>query len=571
MTYKTWPSGSVSIVVLPTGVDGRELLNLAKQWTASWLISPAFWIVEDQIPEVSDLSIEQMDKIPLVRAYILGRDQAGQPDMREVELFYALGSQVFNLVRLIAARTKQPKDELERTSAKVQILAKILDVAKAQLQVGSTLGDVGTQVTKINLIFSHSGQSSVVPKSVIQNDWDANVIAAPEDRTTPGSIDAFVRPDHRNYGFILAHIATAGGLWAGLPKSTFELGQTHQAIDRVRMQRVFVRAVATDTLSGDLAKWALNKAASPDNENALGLVAGREVGAITPGQVKQKIEDLLEYMLGGVDGESFLYNSLPDDVWRKEDKTHLLTRLGNRVKDFIEGLIYIPKWSLEMITQKIDQDVHEEIPRDYLPSRLDPRFDLIEADEIINQPRPKIRQTGPKLWRHIREAIATAIDSPASMPIPEVLNGGNGERLIFGDTRTVLPDPNDFWEEIELSAVAGLHLEPVSWLDVQGAKDRKEKLAQRKDELAPGMDVAREEMKETKEALESAIEEQVQAAADLDLAEFELTQDLMLAQVMRDEHTHGLPSTIVGPPRGEVSIESEHSQTANTEETQEES
>lgn len=205
-----------------------------------------------------------------------------------------------------------------------------------------------------------------------------------------------------------------------------------------------------------------------------------------------------------------------------------------------------------MITQKIDQDVHEEIPRDYLPKRLDPRFDLIEADDIINQPRPKIKQTGPVLWRHIREAVAASIDSPANIPVPEALNGENGERLIFGDTRTVLPEPNDKWEENILAEAAGIFLDPVTWLDVQGAQDRKDRLNQRKDELAPGMQVAREELKDTKEEMAKAIEQQVQADADLELAEFELKQDLTLAQEMRDEHTHGMPGEIVGPPRPEI-------------------
>jgi len=549
MPKLTWPSGTVSIIILPAGDDGEKLLEIAKQWTASWLISPAFWIVESQIPEMTEDALNQIDTIPKVRAFVLGRDASGNPDSREVDLFFALGSQVFQLVRLIAARTKQPKEELSRTNAKVQILAKILDAAKPQLKIGSSVGDVGTRVAKVNLIFSQSGQSCVVPKSVIQNDWDANVIAAPEDRTTPGSIDAFVRSDNRNFGFILAHIATAGGLWAGLPKSTFEMGQIHQAVDKARMQRVFVRAVATDTLSGDLAKWALNRAASPDNESALGVVSGREVGAVAPGKVKQKAEDLLDYMLKGVEGENFLYQSLPDDVWRSESRTTLFARLATRAKDFIEGLVYIPKWSLEMITQRIDQDIHEEIPRDYLPSRLDPRFDLIEADEIINQPRPKVKQTGPNLWKHVREAISASLDSPPGIPVPELLCGENGERLIFGDTRMVLPDPSDSWQELELSEKAAVHLDLVGWLDIKGVQESRAKLDKKKSELAPGMDEVLEEMKETREELTRALEEEVSANANLELAEFELAEDLLLAQQMRQEHTHGMPIEIVGPSR----------------------
>ena len=546
MTNLVWPTGTASIVVLPSGTEGERLLSLAKQWSASWLLSPAFWVVESQIPDPSD-------EVPVVKAYVLGRNSQGNPDLREVDLFYALNSQVFQLIRLLAIRVKQSTEGQEITSKKIRYLAKYLDSAKPYMRVGSKVGSVGTKFIKLNLVFSQSGESSVIPKSVIQDDWDANIIAAPEDRTTPGSFDSFVRDNSRHDGFVLAHVATAAGIWAGLPKSTYEFGELHPAVGRVRMQRVFVRAIATDKLSGDLAKWALEKAASPDNENALGIVSGREVASIASGRVTGKVESIIEYMLAGVDDADFLYHHLPSNIWRKESRRGILHKFGVRIRDFIEAFKYLPLWTVEKINQRIDPDENEEVSKNYLPPRLDPRFDLIKADEIINQPRPKIHHTGPELWRHVREALASAIDSPPNVPLPDLLRGDNGERLIFGDTRIVLPDPDDVWDEPELAEAAGVHLTRLKWLDVTGAEQQKEMLNQKKIELAPGMEEARAEMKQTSDELSSAIEAERQAVLELERAEFELLQDIDFADEMRSDHTHSLPINLVGPPRPSVS------------------
>ena len=41
MAKKIWESEAVSIIVLPSGDQGREILELAQEWSRSWLLTPA--------------------------------------------------------------------------------------------------------------------------------------------------------------------------------------------------------------------------------------------------------------------------------------------------------------------------------------------------------------------------------------------------------------------------------------------------------------------------------------------------------------------------------------------------
>lgn len=54
MTSKNWHEGSASVVLLPSGETGAELIKLVSEWTKSWMLKPAFWISEADIVDSSD-------------------------------------------------------------------------------------------------------------------------------------------------------------------------------------------------------------------------------------------------------------------------------------------------------------------------------------------------------------------------------------------------------------------------------------------------------------------------------------------------------------------------------------
>jgi hypothetical protein len=551
MKNVVWASNTVSVIVLPSGQDGEELLEIAKQWTASFVLGPALWVQDHHIPE-------DTGEAPDVKAFVLGRNKIGEPENSLVNLFWALGSQEFSLVRILAVRSEQSPEVQAATTSKVRLLEKYLDASRPSLRGLDKSKPIGTQMVKLNLVFSSTGDSKRIPQSVIEPSWDANIVAAPEDRPTPGSFDAFAQKNHRYYGFVLAHIATAAGIWAGLPKSTYEMGGDHATANRARFQRVFIRAVATDKLSGDLAKWALEKAATPDSEATLGRIAGRQIAAVRTGQIPEKIDELVEHLMSGTGGDDFKYRPIPGAGWRAEPKTSLLKKLTIRIADFAEGLKFIPKYLFEVVNQRIDKDPNEEESIGYLPKRLDPRFNVADTQEVINQPRPKVEPSSFALWQHVRETFSSSLDSPSHFHLPKALDAGDGKRLILGDTSSVFPDPASSWEESELALASGISLDRVSWIDAASAKEQLNKVIEKGIELKPGMDEARDEVKEIREQFEKYVIAEKEARIALKQVEVELKEDIIFAEKIRKQHPHNLPKDIVGEPRETVLLPGEN-------------
>jgi hypothetical protein len=551
MKNVVWASNTVSVIVLPSGPEGERLLDVAKQWTASFVLGPALWVLDHHIPEDNG-------EAPNVQALVLGRDKDGKPESSQVNLFWALGSQEFSLVRMLAVRSEQAPEIQATTTDKVRLLERYLDASRPSIRGLDKSKPIGTQMVKLNLVFSSTGDTKRIPQSVIEASWDANIVAAPEDRPTPGSFDAFAQRNQRYPGFVLAHIATAAGIWAGLPKSTYEMGGDHATANRARFQRVFIRAVATDKLSGDLAKWALERAATPDSEATLGRVAGRQIAAVRTSQVPEKVQELVDHLMSGTGPDDFKYRPIPGTGWRAEPTINLIKKLSIRIADFSEGIKYIPKFLAEVVNQSIDKDLNEEEAIGYLPRRLDPRFKISDSQEVLNQPKPRVEHSSSNLWQHVRETFSSSLDSPSHFHLPKPLDAGDGKRLILGDTSSVFPDPASNWEEADLALAAGVSLDRVSWIDAASAKEQLNKIIEKGIELKPGMDEARDEVKEIKEQFEKYVIAEKQARIALKQVEVELKEDIIFAENIRKQHPHNLPKDIVGEPRETVLLPGEN-------------
>ena len=106
MAKKIWESEAVSIIVLPSGDQGREILDLAQDWSRSWLLTPALWMLADEIPEFDAEKGIELQVPPRLTAYLLGRDAEQNSVKDEVDVFWTLGSQPFKTIRFIAVRTE---------------------------------------------------------------------------------------------------------------------------------------------------------------------------------------------------------------------------------------------------------------------------------------------------------------------------------------------------------------------------------------------------------------------------------------------------------------------------------
>ena len=550
MAKKIWESEAVSIIVLPSGRQGDEILALAQEWSRSWLLTPALWMLADEIPKFEeDVSVD-LQVPPNLSAYLLGRDAEQNSVKEEVDVFWTLGSQPFKKVRFIAVRTEQDVELMRKTSVGAETAAEFIKRAIPRVAEGSDRDLTGAYFNTYNLIVSPTNERGII-QDVLSSFWDANLVAAAEDRATPLSTDSFVKTGERYIGFALAHIATTAGLWAGLPTSSAEINSEKVQSNQARLQRVFVRGVTSDTLSADVAHWALQKMNYADTNFDLGLVEGSGIKTISAEFQHIYMNKLVDYILAGPeDGDkkdNFLYAPfIPNRLPTKEPSR--LKRFILMLKDMAEGLAAIPRWIGAGAAYRVDFALDEVADTDILykaiPQRLAPKIKLPPVDVLIASLKPKLEYPTPDLWKHMRLAISSAIDA---QPVehPAVLKDmQDGSLLVFATIENVLPDPKTSWSGEKYAKDTNVHFGEVGWLDASLSKEISTNIQTRMDELAPGILDARNQLSETQRLVDEASNEVKEVHEEISLIERELELDERDSKKSKGQHTHKLPRAV---------------------------
>jgi hypothetical protein len=549
MTKRIWESGAVSIIVLPSGDQGRAILDLAQDWSRSWLLTPALWMLADEIPEF-DPNIEiDLQVPPKLNAYLLGRDLEQNPVKEEVDVFWTLGSQPFTTVRFVAVRTEQNSELMKRTSISAETAAKFISRAIPQPLDRAENEYLGSYFSKYNLIISPTNDRGVL-EGVLSQFWDANLIAAAEDRATPLSTDSFVKVGERFIGFALAHIATTAGLWAGLPISSAEINSEKTQHRQARLQRVFVRGVTSDTLSADVAHWALQKLNHTDTNFELGLVEGQDVKTISAELQSAYMNQLVDYLMKGPEGdgskENFLFKPF-EQAPKFASQQSITKRFINRAQDMAEGLFAIPKWISASTAYRLDyalEEVYNEnILYDSIPKRLAPKVKLPPVDVLLASLKPKLPMPTPDLWRFLRQTISSAIDAP-TLEHPDVLHDKDGGLLVFATIEQVLPNPEASWSGDQYAIATEVTFERVEWLSAPKAQEISSNIQRRIDELEPGIMDARSQLSETQTLVDQARAELKDVDQEIELIMKELEADEKDAKAIRSGHSHKLPRAV---------------------------
>lgn len=549
MSKKIWESERVSIIVLPSGTQGREILDLAQDWSRSWLLTPALWMLADEIPSFDSSRDIDLQVPPKLRAYLLGRDSEQNAVKEEVDVFWTLGSQQFKKIRFIAVRTEQDPDLMKMTSVGVENAAMFIERSVPEARDKARADLTGALFSRYNLVIAPTNERKVLD-GVLSEFWDANLVAAAEDRSTPLSTDSFVKIDERFTGFALAHIATTAGLWAGLPVSSAEINSEKSQLKQARLQRVFVRGVTSDSLSADVAHWALQKLNYADTNFELGAVEGHNVTTIASERQEFYMNALVEHILKGVpgdiQGENFLFTPYEMAPY-SQHKEKTWKKLIARMHDMGAGLASLPRWigasSEYRFVFALDGEADEKILYDAIPKRLAPRVKLPPVDVLIASLKPKLSMPTPELWRHVRESISSAIDAPTSNH-PEVLQDKDGRHLVFAAVDQVLPNPESQWSGAKYGGKTFVKFENVGWLDASTAHEINRRLQTRSVELAPGIQDAREQLSETQRLVDEAEKELKKVEEDLGLIEGELNSDIRESKKSKGNHTHKLPNEI---------------------------
>jgi hypothetical protein len=200
----------MTIVVLPSGTQGKKLFEVAKSWTELKLLAPSIWVMHEWLDS-------EAGNPPKQRAVVLGTKSSGALAQVDVDLFEQLARQQLLRVRLLAVRSLSKSSESDVDQDRlVDLLDKYVTLSlPLPISRDSTL-DTYTAFQKLNLITNPTEFESLSGSKLVSQRYNANFLASAEDRSAPLAGDAFVRHDEnsdRFASFTMMHIATLGALW----------------------------------------------------------------------------------------------------------------------------------------------------------------------------------------------------------------------------------------------------------------------------------------------------------------------------------------------------------------------
>jgi hypothetical protein len=303
-------------------------------------------------------------------------------------------------------------------------------------------------------------------------------------------------------------------------------------------------------LSADVAHWALQKLNYADTNFQLGAVEGHNVTTIASERQEFYMNSLVEHILKGASsegqGDNFLFTPFENSPYAPH-KESIWKRLIERMHDMGAGIAALPAWmgasAKYRLDFTLDGEADDRVLYDSLPKRLAPRVKLPPVDVLIASLKPKLPLPTPELWRHVRESISSAIDAPTPNH-PDVLADKDGRLLVFATVDQVLPDPEAHWSGAKYLDKTLVKFEEIGWLDAAAAHEVNNRLQVRSEELAPGIQDAREQLSETQRLVDDAIKELKRVEEDLGLIEGELNSDISESKKSKGNHTHKLPNEI---------------------------
>lgn len=459
MARNPWPAKAASVIILPSGERGQVLHAMAKSWSQSGILGQALWVMpKEDLSKSHNLAIE---------AQIFGRQK-----VVSVDLFQQLAQNPLSTLRILAVRLlvdQQDEDPIQ--DYVISALDRLANVG-VPVQTGTTgTTSSGTDVQRINMIMAPSWIEEVKHRSLTESRWTHNVIISPEDRTSPWGIDAFVREETNLYGITIANIASAGGLWMGTPKGSFEITSHNRSgiPGQIWLQRTFARGVLTEGLAVAQSVKALMAAADAESNNLRPEYGLQPEGiAILPDdQIANLISDMSEniFKLGN---SALSYNTLKSDEESGKRKIGIIGQLVEFIKFGWNKTLMIPSWIFESVISAVSRKFTKIFQGEEGDAEVDANIDLKRPldkrdQEIANSifdldkrrlaalgPESKMQsstlvRSTPELWANQRKylfAMLDGSDGPAGISVPEK----EQRRLVFGRLRDVVFDVNDDWQ-----------------------------------------------------------------------------------------------------------------------------
>jgi hypothetical protein len=460
MEHSIWVDAHASIVLLPSGELGQELLTLVNTWAESGLIGPAFWVSPESVTTF-------VDEPPRIRAQVVGCDASRVLVTTEVDLFEQLAREEFEKVRLLKVRSATPSFEEDALQDQiVESVESYLRFSTPFASVQSSDSQQAQVLEVVTLVAPTTQHKARVSLSQTRKGVGTTVVAAPEDRSTPWSPDAFVRDDERYKGFLLMHIVTTAGIWFGLQNGLTDLvNQESSNQSDVYLSRVFVSAVLTDGLARRISAEALKEAA--DGNRALSVAPAGTVFIDDADQDAYVHELADNYMFHGLEGGILSYQPFVQG----EDGGKRNLSIGAQIAEYLRfarhALASIPKWAWRGIKQGLSRKVQDKLQgadgdatvnAELFAEQLDARDNLLlqefktlvdlaqESRVSMNTPlaRSQVRST-PGLWKSIRTKLFATLDGGLAHEETGFPEKDGGIRPIFRAVSALFQQPDEIF------------------------------------------------------------------------------------------------------------------------------
>ena len=561
----SWGSDAVSVIVLPAGPEGQGLLEVARQWTATWMLSSALWVRAEDVPQ-------QGDGPPEIPALVLGRGPFGGHDEVQVELFWKLGEQFRPRVRLIAIRMLQSHDDDQVTAHAIEHIDSYLDRAlptKLDRNIEESPNSLATEFLRLNLIVDAAEVTGMDALSVFKGSWQANIVASPEDRSTPFSPDA--PPIHprrfqgkeyesigelkarteRYYGWALAHVASVAGIWSGLSESVYDMMPAKPAVahSMCLVQRICVRGVVTDGLAISLAADAMQLTLSHSDEaerqvqNALSL---HNIETIPDAETFSRASGMVELTLTGFRDQGFGFREFKDPGPYKKPEVPL----GKRIKLFLrlggKATIKSPSFLFSLVLQRLSRSLTVEDGDAIVESAStwNPGLPTID-DSVFEVPSTTMitragMKSSPQVWRDLRDLIFSSLDASSTHGVGEKLLTGSvsSERMVFPAKADVIPDPRGSWKHDALTRVDASPFPKIEWMESKAAKQTLSELNSLYDARVPLTHDIRKQLEDQKLEVSVASRRVDQIQREVNGIEADLAEATEWLYEMELDHPH---------------------------------
>jgi hypothetical protein len=351
----------------------------------------------------------------------------------------------------------------------------------------------------VTLVVPSTKYTSENPLTNIQRGSGITLIAAPEDRRSPWTSDAFVRDEKRFNGFVLMHIATAGALWNGLPKSSLDLVSEQRPQNHdVWLSRLFVSTVLTDQLARRVSAEALRDVANPDFAPD---TAPDGTTYISDAEQDEYVRDLVEnFFFVNLENGILGYHAYQE----KADPNRISVGGWKAIGSFFafsgRKFVQIPKWALRRIVQAFSKKVQDKLYTDDGMAQVNPEVFIEQLDardrlifeghqqlaQVASDARIKMQapiskslvRSTPGLWRNIRTKLFATLDGGLSDDSNGFPRLENDIRPIFRKVGALFPNPEETFSFPEGTELPEGVETTYGWTDMEKAMEVPARFAQ---------------------------------------------------------------------------------------------